>query len=204
MDDYKPNSHKSRETQKEKSSEERKKVDKVVTGIVKTKKKSEIKKFTDVFISEDISNVKSYLLTDVLVPAIKKLVIDTVTDGINMILNGGTGRGHKSTNASYVSYRQYSDTRDNGRYGNESRGRSGYNYDDIILESRGEAEDVLSRMDELIDMYGTVSVADMYDLVGKTCNYTDNKYGWTNIRNAEPIRVRDGYMLKLPKALPIN
>lgn len=203
MDDYKPNSHKSREVQNEKSLEERKKVDKVVTGIVKTKKKSEIKKFTDVFISEDIGNVKSYLLTDVLVPAIKKLVIDTVTDGINMILNGGTGRGHKGSNASYVSYRQYSDRRDSDRYGNEPR-RSGYNFDDIILESRGEAEDVLSRMDELIDMYGTVSVADMYDLVGKTCNYTDNKYGWTNIRNAEPIRVRDGYMLKLPKALPIN
>lgn len=204
MEDYKPNSHKSREVQKDKPVEERKKVDKVVTGIVKTKKKSEIKKFTDVFISEDISNVKTYLLTDVLVPAIKKLVIDTVTDGINMILNGGTGRGHRGTNASYVSYRQYSDQIDSNRHGNESRGRSGYNYDDIILESRGEAEDVLSRMDELIDMYGTVSVADMYDLVGKTCNYTDNKYGWTNIRNAEPIRVRDGYMLKLPKALPIN
>lgn len=204
MEDYKPNSHKSREVQKDKPVEERKKVDKIVTGIVKTKKKSEIKKFTDVFISEDISNVKTYLLTDVLVPAIKKLVIDTVTDGINMILNGGTGRGHRGTNASYVSYRQYSDQRDSNRHGNESRGRSGYNYDDIILESRGEAEDVLSRMDELIDMYGTVSVADMYDLVGKTCNYTDNKYGWTNIRNAEPIRVRDGYMLKLPKALPIN
>ena len=58
-------------------------------------------------------------------------------------------------------------------------------------------------MDELIDMYGQVSVADLYDLVGKTCEHTDNKYGWTNIRNAEPVRVRDGYLLKMPKALPI-
>lgn len=60
-------------------------------------------------------------------------------------------------------------------------------------------------MDELIDMYGVVSVADLYDLVGITGNYTDNKYGWTNIRNAEPVRAMGGgYMLKLPKALPIN
>ena len=73
-----------------------------------------------------------------------------------------------------------------------------------MLETRGEAEDVLSRMDELIDTYGVVSVADLYDLVGISCNYTDNKYGWTNLRNAEPVRVRDGYMLKLPKALPID
>ena len=72
-----------------------------------------------------------------------------------------------------------------------------------MLETRGEAEEVLARMDELIDMYGQVSVADLYDLVGKTCEYTDNKYGWTNIRNAEPVRVRDGYLLKMPKALPI-
>ena len=74
----------------------------------------------------------------------------------------------------------------------------------MVLETRGEAEDVLSRMDELIDTYGVVSVADLYDLVGISCNYTDNKYGWTNLRNAEPVRVRDGYMLKLPKALPID
>ena len=59
-------------------------------------------------------------------------------------------------------------------------------------------------MDELIETYGIVSVADLYDLVGKSCNYTDNKYGWTNIRNAEPVRVRDGYLLKMPKAGPID
>ena len=66
------------------------------------------------------------------------------------------------------------------------------------------AEDVLERMDELIATYQVVSVADFYDLVGVSGNYTDNKYGWTDIRNASVIRVRDGYMIKLPKALPLN
>ena len=55
-----------------------------------------------------------------------------------------------------------------------------------------------------METYGLVRVADLYDLVGITGSYTDNKYGWTNIRNVEPIRVRDGYMLKLPKAMPID
>ena len=59
-------------------------------------------------------------------------------------------------------------------------------------------------MDEIIDMYGRVSVADLYDLVGITGNYTDNNYGWTNLASAEPIRVRDGYVIKLPKAMPIK
>ena len=60
-------------------------------------------------------------------------------------------------------------------------------------------------MDELIDAYGFVTVADLYDLVGVTGNYTDNKYGWTSIRNAEPVRARGGgYILKLPRAIPID
>jgi len=50
-----------------------------------------------------------------------------------------------------------------------------------------------------------VSVADLYELVGIQGSYTDNKYGWTkNIRNASVVRVRDGYLLKLPKALPFD
>ena len=59
-DEYKSNSHKSKEV------DERKKVGKVVKGKVKTKKKSGITKFTDVFISEDVSSVKSYIIGEVL------------------------------------------------------------------------------------------------------------------------------------------
>lgn len=202
MEDYKPNSHKAKAEDLQKTE---KKVEKVVTGTVKVKKKNGIDKFANVFISEDIKNVKSYILMDVLVPAIKKAVKDIVTDGIEMILYGESGRSKRSSSgASYISYNRFSDRRDDDRRLSGSVTRTGYSHDDIILETRGEAEEVLSRMDELISTYGVVSVADLYDLVGKSCNYTDNKYGWTNIRNAEPIRVRDGYMLKLPKALPID
>ena len=73
-----------------------------------------------------------------------------------------------------------------------------------MLNSRGEAEDVLMRMDELMETYGLVRVADLYDLVGITGNYTDNKYGWTNIRNAEIVRVNNGYMIRMPRAVPID
>ena len=202
MEEYKPNSHKSKEDQK--GSIPEKKVEKVIAGTVKSKKKSEIQKFTDVFISEDINNVKSYILLDVLIPAIKKAISDIVTNGIDMILYGETGKTKSNSTASKVSYRSYYDGRNGRRDYSAVRTKISYNYDDIIFDNRGEAEDVLSRMDELISTYGLVSVADLYDLVGVTGNYTDNKYGWTNIRSASVIRVRDGYMLKLPKALPLD
>lgn len=201
-EEYKSNSHKFKESQSQ-SLIEKKKVEKVVHGKVRTKPKSGISKISEVFISEDAANVKSYIVMDVLVPAVKKAISDIVRDGIDMILYGESRGRKSSTNSSYVSYRDYSRSDDRDRF-RESRTRTGYNHDDVVLETRGEAEEVLSRMDELIDTYGVVSVADLYDLIGKSCEYTDNKYGWTNIRTAEPIRVRDGYMLKLPKALPIK
>jgi hypothetical protein len=202
--EYKPNSHKYKAEQAAKQKEQsEKKVEKVVSGTAKTKKKSEMSKFKDIFISEDASNVKSYVVMDVLIPAMKKAVSDIVTNGIDMILYGETGGSRRRSPSERVSYRNYYDRRDD-RPIDRGRTRTGYSYDDIIVPSRGEAEEVLSRMDELIDQYGVVSVGDLYDLVGITGNYTDQKYGWTNIRTAEPQRVRDGYMLKLPKALPID
>ena len=206
MDDYKPNSHSYKERQKQEQAQlPEKKIEKVVTGAVKTKKKSELNKLANIFISEDAKDVKSYIIMDVLVPAIKNTIYDMVTNSLSMIFFKGSGRNKKTSGISNISYRSYYDQRDTGRYQSEpARTRTGYNYDDIILESRMEAEEVITRMDELIETYGVVSVADLYDLIGKTSEYTDNKYGWTNIRNAEAIRVRDGYMLKLPKVAPIN
>lgn len=204
MEEFKPNSHKFREEQK--ATTEKKKLEKVVTGKTKVKKKNEIRKFADIFISEDISNVKSYVIMDVLIPAVKKAVSDIITNGIDMILYGESGRKQKSSNASRISYSSYYDRNRDDRGHAMSAQSTRYNYDDVIIETRGEAEEVLARMDELIETYGVVSVADFYELVDVTGNYTDNKYGWTNIRSASVVRARggSGYMIKLPRATPIN
>lgn len=201
---YTPNSHAYKEAkqQEQQATEPDKKIEKVVSGTAKVKKKNELQKLAGVFISEDAKNVKTYVFSDILVPAIKKAIVDIVTDGINMFFYGGTGRGRSSSSGSKVSYRSYYDRKDD-RY-NDSRPKTGYSYDEIILETRGEAEEVLSQLSDLIDTYRVATVADLYDLVGITHNYTDNKYGWTNIRNAEAQRCKDGYMLKLPKPIPIN
>lgn len=198
MEEYRSNSHKSREKQNESLPE--KKVEKIVSGSVKSKKKSGLQKITNVFVPDDVDDVKSYIFEDVVVPAVKDVVLNVV----KAILGVNDGSRGKSPSASKISYRKYYDDRERRDYASAARTRVGYDYDDVVIENRGEAEDVLSRMDELIATYGLVSVADFYDLVGITGNYTDNKYGWTDIRNASVIRVSGGYMIKLPKALPLN
>ena len=204
MDEFKPNSLKSKEGLTE--TKPKKHIEKVITGKVKTKKKNDIQKIADVFISEDVDNVKSYIIMDVLVPSIKKAISDIVTNGIDMVLYGGTGVNRNKSISSKISYRNYYDREEDRRNYNNviNRTRNGYDYDDIILDTRGEAEEVILRMEEAIATYGIVSVADLYDLVGVTGNYTDNKYGWSDIRSAQPVRVREGYLIKLPRALPLN
>lgn len=200
MYDYKPNSQRFKQEQKARESEE-KKVNKVVSGKVKTKKKNAIQKMSDSIISEDATNVKSYILMDVLLPAVKKAISDIVTEGIDMLLYGSSGGKKKHSGSSKVSYASYYDK---PRGSSDRVPKNIYDLEYIVIDNRAEAEEVLDRMDELLETYKMVSVADYYDLLGITCEYTANKYGWMNLRNARIERVRDGYTIKLPKAMPID
>ena len=64
---YTPNSHKYKEEQKNAAPEE-KRVQRVVSPPANTKK-NELRKLADIFISEAVAYVKSYIFMDVLVPA---------------------------------------------------------------------------------------------------------------------------------------
>lgn len=193
MQDYKPNSNKYRSEQKK---EREKRTEKIVQGNVRRKKKSEVSKLKDEFISEDVEDVKSYIWMDVVVPTIK----NTIADVVNMFLFGDTSK--RSKNHHTVSYNSYS----SGKSGSNNRRvvSNRYNFDDYYFDSRGEAEEVLDRMDELIDAYGAATVGDFYDMIGITGKYTDNNYGWTNISRASVRRTRDGFIIDLPRVKAID
>lgn len=201
MSDYnnlKPNSHKYKAEQQ--LAVERKKVDKVISGNAHVRKKSGLAKMADVFMPEDIHSIKSYFFTEIVAPAIIDGLYEIGMKGLGALF-GRSEKGRKSS-GSYTSYRKYyDDPRDRREV---DRVSTRYNLDDIVLASRSDAEMVLRQMDDIIDSYGSVSVGDLFDLVDISHNYTDNKYGWKSIRNAEVIRVRDGYALRLPKALPLD
>lgn len=195
MENYPSNSHKTREQNTDK------KVEKVVSGKTSTKKKSGIRKLSDTFLSEDVSNVKSYIFSEVLLPAAKKLVSDIITNGTNMLLYGEIK--NKKGNSSKVSYSRYYD--DRSRDYRSPVVRNNFDYDEIIFETRGDAEAVLDAMYDILNQYKVVSVAELYDLASITThNYTCNNYGWVDLRGSSVVRVRDGYILKLPRALAID
>ena len=201
--DYTPNSNKYKAEQKEVSTE-RKKVDKVISGTAK-RKPDAARKLTNLFAPGDMSSIKEYIIMDIVVPAVKKMVSEVVRNGIDMLMWGESGRGKTYTgNSDKVSYRSYYGSNDN-RNNSSTRTRSVFDYDNIIIPTRQEAEEVIRRMDEIVEIYKVVSVADLYDLCGITDhNYMNAKYGWTSIRTAEAVRVANGYIIKLPRAMPLD
>ena len=181
-----------------------KKVEKVVNGNVTIKKKSTLAKIRDMFIAEDADKVGNYILMDVIVPAVKRAIVDTIKSSADMIFGTKGSAPTSGTKYTYggTPYVQYSSPNKKSEPVNVSR--SQYEIGDIIFDDRADAEDVLDKLGGLIDVYGQASVADLCEMVGAPYEFVANKYGWKNIHDAVPIRVPNGYSLRLPRSMPLD
>lgn len=181
------------------SNSNRKKVDRVTTTQVKLKKGSLAKRIMSEFITCDLSTVVDTAITDIIIPYAKDALLDCLHDGVDMIFGGGqTKRSYRKP--TYVDYSSYSEKRSARRDQRRERVQ-GHNFKEIVLSTRAEAENVIESMIDILENEGSVSVADLYSLVGIRSAYTDETYGWTNLKSAIPQRVRDGYILSLPKPI---
>lgn len=201
MKDYRPNSLKSKEEQQLPE----KNVTPVVSAEnVKTKKKSGFQKFFSTFITEDVDDIGDWALHDVIVPAIKRL-IDEMVHGLLYSGERRTASNSKYNRIGYTTYTTYNNPSSvNKPPVQEKKSNSVLDYDDIVVNNRGDAEVILSKLCELVEVYGSASVADLYDIVGKTHTFVYNKWGWTDLRNADVTRVRDGYLIKLPRIISLD
>jgi len=196
-------------SEKKETSEGREKIEPVIQGKVLRQKKPLKRKFTEVFVGGDARSVWSYVFMDVLVPAAKDMAADAVSQGIERMLFGevrsSSRRGGRFSGPSnnYVNYTRYSSgtrrERDEPSRSISRRARASHDFDEIILATRVEAETVIDKMFDLLTRYDSVSVSDLYDLVGMTGDYTDEKWGWTDLRGAGVTRIRNGYLLDLPR-----
>jgi hypothetical protein len=184
---------------------DKKEVTKVTKGKVKTQEKSALKKFGEAFIEDDAKDIKAYVVSDVLIPAIKNLIFDSVIGSIEMALFGTASRSHhrnggRNETTSYSSY--YKSGNNSRRRDDDSRRSDRLDYQSIIFEERADADEVLDTLCNLIEDYGQATIGDFYDAAGVTPdnNFTKNEeYGWTDLRTATVKRGRDGYFISMPR-----
>lgn len=182
------------------------KVEKVVTSAVHVKKKGFIKRVTSKLLADDAQNIKTFIITDTIIPAIRNLIYDMCVGALDMSLFGGTKTRNRRRDIgrSYVSYQSYYDNPKRDRPSERRNQNTKANIDDVVFESRGEAEMVLTSMIDIIDEYGQISVANFYELVGITGDFTDNSYGWKNLASAKVNRMREGYVIDLPRPVLLD
>lgn len=196
--------------------DEPKKIERVVDGEVTRRKTPIGRRMSQNLIGGDVQSVWGYVFGEVLIPAARDMVADAVSGGVERMIFGdhspgrSRSRGRSGSGApGHTPYNRYAsptgrNVRDDSRRDISKRARASHSFDEIILSSRVEAEEVLDRLEDLCDRYDNASVADLYELMGISGNYTDAKWGWTDIQGASVSRARNGYLLNLPKPEPLD
>ena len=154
------------------------------------------------FFAEDVKDVGNYLLWDIALPSIKNAVSDIFTSGIDRLLFGGDGGPQRSrSNKTYTSYanRSYGRRETPTERTYTQRDRREHNLESIIFATRSEAENVLNHLISICDQYDVATVGDLYGMAGISQSYTDENWGWRDLRSGRAVRARNGYILDLPK-----
>jgi hypothetical protein len=212
MEAFPSNTHKSQEQKKTKAPVE-KNIEKVTTGQVLQRKKSLGERFKGVFFGGEIKGATRYITSEVLLPAMKNLIVEATSKGVERMIYGDSAprrRGMVDPRQTRVSYNSPIDRRFGGRptmlpdqpprYGTQRRQSIG----DIIISSRAEAETVVERLQDIVSTYDVASIADLYELCGLPSTYIDNQWGWLNLAYVDVVQTRDGYIINLPPAEAIQ
>lgn len=200
-----PNNEKKQERREDRDRETLESV--VKNGTVSQAKPSIGRRIRNLFISEDVGDVKSWLLYDVTIPFMK----DTLLDMIEMAFFGSTrgsrrrGSIGKSYGGGQTNYRASYSPKDDRR--DRDRGRrdsSKVDYQDIVLSDRYDAKNVVETLYERIEKYGNATVADLLELTGHSSTYPDTCYGWESPTQIGVRRVSDGYLIEVSRAEAID
>lgn len=223
MQDFPPNSQKAAA---QSAPPEPKRIERVTTAEVERRKKGIGRKFKEAFIVGDARMAWQYIITDVVVPSIQDILIESFQGGIERLIKGEGARSRRSSyrpwweqggyggvaGPGHVDYTAPSSAPRPGskparppqrQLSRMSRARN--EFDELIIPDRRGAEEVIERMFDILSKYGSVSVADLYELTGLASTHTDVKWGWTQLRGARAERLpRGGFVLNLPEPQPLG
>ena len=194
---------------------QREKPQKVVTGDIVQRKPSLGRRIRSSFVRDDEQGIPEMIIMDIMVPLAKDMLANSFTaifDGLNLGVQRaifGEAVTRTSSSRPGAFYTNYNKVRQappglSAYRAIDQRGRERHDFNGVVFGTRGDAEEVLDGLRELISKYGTASVEEFYDLCGIPGEYTGNKWGWTDLRSAGVRLVRGGWIVDLPRTEPID
>ena len=189
------------------SEEEKKEVKSLISeSDIVVKKKTLGDRIRDVFLADDIENVKEYAISDVIIPGIKNLIVDSIA---MLILGDGDyrRRGRRDRDdrerVSYNTRYKYADDKDE-RKSRRKKDDDDCDFEEIIFKTLNSADDVLNGMYELLREYNEVTVKDYYTLAHYKSTVFDDNWGWESLKGVRIKRCRGGYILTLPDPISLE
>ncbi len=209
MEDFPSNSRHSQAAAKEPAEE--KPVLRVISeGSKVTRKPPSLgRRIKEMFVGGETKGLFEYIVGDVLAPAFRDMMHDAVIEGTERAIYGGRRsssrrsdprRGSSFGNVTPINYSRYS--RPSETRPPSPRRLNMPAFEDIIMDSRIEAEKVLDILVTRVQDYEFVPVRVLYELIGEPFHHTDEKHGWYDLSSAFVKRVSGGYLLVLPRPEP--
>lgn len=188
----------------EQQKQEQKK-NKIATGTVKSNEKSGLSKAMGNFFVRDIHEAGEYICRNLIVPKLRSFVDEVITGAVHAVLGGGSGKSQGGGKTNYDYNARYVPSKSREDYSRYEYDRVDYDFRDITFESRADAENVLDTLHKDLNKYKYVSVADLYDYAGLNYNNRQGrKYGWSDLRSADIVSVRDGWAIRMPPVMPLD
>lgn len=180
--------------------------EKKVVATAKLKDKTFRQKVKDAFIADEVKDVKSYVIFDIIIPAIKETIRNLVVNTIDMSLFGKT-RGRRDTEqrggSTYIAYdRAYGGGRSEDRrpVKQETAVLRVNELDRVTFNNKADAIDVLAHLFESIEEYHVASVADFLSFANLPVSHIHHKWGWYDLTGACVEEDPDGgYYIRLPR-----
>ena len=224
------NSLKSKQKAEKAGEKERPAEGKAVTKGAEVRKKPVSKRFLESIGVEDGRTVGDYILWDVVLPSVKDMLASVVKNGIDVFLYGQARSRNNIERRGRTSRVSYSSYYDDDGYGSRGRTRPrerGYSYkprsaldfSDVVFKdyfddnlgrmvtARESAENVLSEMADIVQQYGFVKVSEFKAIAGlddSDISHVDHNMGWERLVNDPVYPVRNGYVIDLPRPVPID
>jgi hypothetical protein len=142
------------------------------------------------FGEEGFRGAATHLVQEVIVPSVQNTVADVLVTAVQRAIfgddyihrrgNGGSFWGRPSNVTRMDTYRS-NGRNDYTKNFAKRNNRASNVVNDIVFETRQDAQEVFNILLANLDQYGVVTVGDFYELSDQPAAFTDQAYGWTTL-----------------------
>lgn len=167
----------------------------------KKRKRSTVHEIFRAVFPGGFEEIKQHLLWDIFIPWLQDTA-HNAWQGLGDVAFPGSGRTASKASNGVPEYYSYNEPY---RYSNYNPWTASNGYIPKMKPTTYKrCCEILESMHESIMRVGYATLLEFNSEVGNETYSTQHDYGWISIKGVEPIQVRGGWIIQMPKAVPID